>query len=137
MEKVKLETIIGANRDLAERMEREDWRVLYDRMADMLIVCGELPDSSEYVPIDEDGFMIRMKPGENTIYGFGIENFKQSFAERHHDFKLVFMPLINPWKFRFLRITFGAVRALSDMRSQRSEMAEYIASEAAFGSVSA
>lgn len=137
MRVINLETIVQANRDLSERMERKNWRVLYDRGADMLIICGELPESSEYIPIDDEGFMLRMKPGEDKIYGFGIENFRKSFAQRHHDFRLVFMPLTNPWKFGFLRMILGTVRTLTDARSQRSEVAEYIASEAVFGSATA
>ncbi|MFH1046735.1 MAG: hypothetical protein V1738_00365 [Patescibacteria group bacterium] len=135
MDKSKLGTIIDANRDLAERMEKEDWQVLYDRTADLLVVCGDLPESSEYIPIDEEGFMMRMRPDEVRIYGFAIENFRR-FGDRHHDFKLVFMSVTNPWRFRVMMVLFGMIGAISEMRlrSQRSEVAEYVASEAAYGS---
>jgi len=133
MNKEKLKTILIANKELSSRMRDEDWDVLYDRQADLVVICGSLPKDSQYVPIGDEGFMVRMKSDDDKIYGFAIENFKH-FASIHQDFKLMFMPLTNPVRFWFIWLILSLMQMITDIgaQNQREEAMEYISKEATF-----
>jgi hypothetical protein len=135
MEKnMNLEQVLRSNHDLFDRVEREGWRIFYDKGADMFVLHGAIAEGTEYVPVNDAGLMVRVDGATEKICALAIEHFGE-FAKKHSDFRLIYMYLRHPIASRIVLVPIMAImRAMDTLseRYQRTEMIEYVSREAMF-----
>jgi hypothetical protein len=131
---MNLERLIRQNGDLASRVEAEAWRIHYDSVADLFVLHGDIPEDSEYVPVNGDGLMVRADAA-GRIHALAIEDFG-SFAARHGDFRLMRFCLRHPLMARLAFYPVLLIASAKEMlteRYQRKEVLEYVSALAVFG----
>lgn len=109
---------MGANNQgLRERVTAENWKISYDRKADMIFMGAGFPKETFYVPVDEKGFMVRVDK-DFKIYGFAIENAKAFVRETPElqPLNYVIRPIRSLFSLLLLVTSIRALKGLQNIR---------------------
>ena len=132
--KQQLEKIISVNRDLRERVKKEDWSISYNRKADMLLMGGIFPTETFYFPLNDSRVMVRIDK-DYKIYGYAIENAK-AFIRENPEEGLILSFIVYPvrsllFKLPLYFLAYQTAKGIESMRAIWS-ISNYVAGRAAY-----